>query len=225
VTKVARPTGTKMGIREQGTAEQRTRGRARPPSPMAVTDRTQQQEQTRPSWPGRAHGLVKLLSPRCSRHAAVRPPLARATSSAAGSGTATPRPGPPRPRWGSKGPDLGRKDAATIVSLRHPATKQRRRRHLATPSRAPARRRRCWNVVDLGAPSSAEGSPAPPYQSCGYRQGRRRRHRGAFARRPAPTAAVGKEEGGARRLGFPSPRRRPRGWCGTVFSIFTVSST
>jgi hypothetical protein len=42
VTKVARPTETKMGIRERGTAEQRTRGRTRPPLPMAVTDQTQQ---------------------------------------------------------------------------------------------------------------------------------------------------------------------------------------
>jgi hypothetical protein len=97
-TKESRPTGMKMGIREQGTAEQRTRGRARPPPPMAVTDRTQQQEQTRPSWPGRAHGLVKLPTPRCSRHAAVRPSPARATSLAAGGGTSPPRPSPPRPR-------------------------------------------------------------------------------------------------------------------------------
>jgi hypothetical protein len=73
-TEVTRPTGTKKGIREHGTAEQRTRGRARPPPPMAVTDRTQQQEQTGPFWPGRARGLVKLPSPRCSRRAAVQPP-------------------------------------------------------------------------------------------------------------------------------------------------------
>jgi hypothetical protein len=38
---VERSTGTKMGIRERGTAEQWTRGRARPPLPMAVTDRMQ----------------------------------------------------------------------------------------------------------------------------------------------------------------------------------------
>jgi hypothetical protein len=76
MTKVSRSMGTKMGIRERGTAEQRTHGRARPPPPMAVTDRTQQQEQTRPSWPGQARGLVKLPSPRYSRHAAVRPPQA-----------------------------------------------------------------------------------------------------------------------------------------------------
>jgi hypothetical protein len=52
ITKEARLTGTKIGIREQGTAEQQTRWRARPPPPITVTDQMQQQEQTRPSWPG-----------------------------------------------------------------------------------------------------------------------------------------------------------------------------
>jgi hypothetical protein len=56
VTKVVRPTETEKGIRKQGAAGQRTRGRARPPPPMAVTDRTQQQEQTRPSGPAEPAG-------------------------------------------------------------------------------------------------------------------------------------------------------------------------
>jgi hypothetical protein len=58
--------------RERGLAKQRTRRRARPPPPKAVTDRTPQQKQTRPFWPGRARGLVKLPSPRCSKHVAVQ---------------------------------------------------------------------------------------------------------------------------------------------------------
>jgi hypothetical protein len=53
-------------------------------------------------WPGQARGLVKLPSPRCSRHATIWPPPAQATSPAAGSGIATARPGPPRPKWAQR---------------------------------------------------------------------------------------------------------------------------
>jgi hypothetical protein len=134
---------------------------------MAVTDWTQQQEQTRPSWPGRARELMKLMSPRCSRHAAVRPPPARATSSAARSGTAMARPGPPRPRWGPKGPVLGREDAATTVSLHHLTAKQRHQCHLATPSCTPARHCRRRNAIGLRAPPPDEDNPAPPCQARG----------------------------------------------------------
>jgi hypothetical protein len=56
VTKVVRPTETERGTRKQRAAGQRTRGRARPPPPKAVTDRTQQQEHTRPSGPAEPAG-------------------------------------------------------------------------------------------------------------------------------------------------------------------------
>jgi hypothetical protein len=105
---------------------------------MAVTDRTQRQEQTRPFWPGRARGLVKLPSPRCSRRAAVRPP--------------SPEPPlrPPevvQPRPGLARPDPDGAQRAQIwagrtppASPRRPTAKERPPRHLATratPSRAP----------------------------------------------------------------------------------------
>jgi hypothetical protein len=53
VTKVVRPTRSRRDSRERGTAEQRTCGRTRPPPPVAVTDRTQQQEQSRPPGPAK----------------------------------------------------------------------------------------------------------------------------------------------------------------------------
>jgi hypothetical protein len=190
-----------MGIREQGMAEHRTRGRARPPPPMAVTDRTQQKEQTSPSGPRRARGLVKLPSPRCSRH----------TSLATGGGTATPRPGLPRPRWGPKGLDLGRADAARVTALPHrqEAASSSPGHPSARPCRAPPppeRRRPVGTAAGRGesraslSSEQVEARPSPPAPrglcpvACADGGGgRRRRRRGAW------------------RLGFLCPDDRPRG--------------
>jgi hypothetical protein len=129
-TEATRPTRMKKGIREQRTAEQRTRGRERPPPPMAVTDQTHQQEQTRPFWPGRARGLVKLPSPRCSRHAAVRPPPPEPP-------LRPPEVVQPRPGLARPDPDGARRaqiwaDRAPPASPHHPTAKERPPRRLAT---------------------------------------------------------------------------------------------
>jgi hypothetical protein len=105
---------------------------------MAVTDRTQQQEQTRPFWPGRARGLVKLPSPRCSRRATVRPPSPEPP-------LRPPEVVQPRPGLARPDPDGARRaqiwaGRTPPASPRRPTAKERPPRHLATratPSRAP----------------------------------------------------------------------------------------
>jgi hypothetical protein len=200
-----------MGIREQGTAEQRTRGRARPPPPMAVTDRTQQQEQTRPSWPGRARGLVKLPSPRCSRHAAVRPFPARATSPAAGGGTAPqawPAQTQKRPEEPRSGPG-GRRHQRHCATHRQAAASSNSAHPEPRPCRAspsPERSQPEGTAAGRGEPRASlpglreEAGPPPPAP------------RGLC---PAACADGGGGGGGSGGGGaaarVPSPRVRPRG--------------
>jgi hypothetical protein len=178
---------------------------------MTVTDRTQ--HRSRPGPPGPAEPAGSLSS----HHRATvdaspsRPPLARSTPPAAGGGTAMPEAGPPRPRWGPEGPRSGPRGRGHQPP-RHPTAKQRRRRRLVIRSCAT---RRGASPLEPPQPEHAtadQESPAPPSQTRGSRQGRRRRHRAGFARRPALAAAEGEEEGGRElRARVWSPRRRPQG--------------
>jgi hypothetical protein len=139
---------------------------------MAVTDRTQQQEQTRSFWPGQARGLVKLPSPRCSRRAAVRPPSPEPP-------LRPPEVVQPRPGLARPDPDGARRaqiwaGRTPPASPRRPTAKERPPRHLATratPSRAPPpseRREPESTAAGRGEPratltsSRVEARPPPP---------------------------------------------------------------
>nr|XP_040249668.1 basic proline-rich protein-like [Aegilops tauschii subsp. strangulata] len=98
---------------------------ARASGTVAVAVRTPQRGIPGHPWPGQArNGPAKPRRPRCSRLASTPPAPAdhrRSPPPPDGHANATPVAGPPRPRWGLKGPNLGRAGAASPRSPAPPA--------------------------------------------------------------------------------------------------------
>nr|XP_051229310.1 uncharacterized protein LOC127347127 [Lolium perenne] len=149
----------------RGEPGQQPRGRAQPPPPAAVTDRTQLQEQTRPLWPDRARRareapVAALQSTR--RHPSH--PQQEKLHQPPGADLGMPDLARPSPDGPQTGPDLGQGRASRAAAA-HPAAPLPRGRAAATrpPGAAPpAVRRRRRHLAHQEAPPLAGESPAPP---------------------------------------------------------------
>jgi hypothetical protein len=112
-------------------------------------------EQTKPTWPGRARGLVKLLSPCCSQRAAVRPPPARATPPVVGGGTTMPAGKTPPPAIAPP-----RRQAAPLLPSCHPVMRHPARRTVAGTTLTREHRCRPWRTPRLPAKRAGRGEAA-----------------------------------------------------------------
>nr|XP_020154471.1 nascent polypeptide-associated complex subunit alpha, muscle-specific form-like [Aegilops tauschii subsp. strangulata] len=133
----------------EGTTSTAVAREARASGTVAVAVRTRQRGMPGHPWPSQARSRpVKPRRPRCSRpasappapsHSSLLPCLPEATPET------IPAAGPPRPRWGPKGPDLGRADdarsrrrpTARLHAPRNPAGTPNHRRLIAPPGAAP----------------------------------------------------------------------------------------
>nr|XP_051191050.1 uncharacterized protein LOC127304401 [Lolium perenne] len=154
----------------RGEPGQQPRGRAQPPPPAAVTDRTQLQEQTRPLWPGRARQAreAPVAALQSTRRRPSHPQQEK-LHQPPGADLGMPDLALPSPDGPQIGPDLGQgraaRGAADLPAA--PAAKRPRHRHRTTRSSATRGAPPAATPCPPEAPPAAEESPAPPGLACG----------------------------------------------------------
>nr|XP_051205332.1 uncharacterized protein LOC127319157 [Lolium perenne] len=175
----------------RGEPGQQPRGRAQPPPPAAVTDRTQLQEQTRPLWPGRAHRAREApVAALQSTRRRPSHPQQETPHQPPGAGLGKPDLARPSPDGAQTGPDLGQGCAARAAAEHPaaPAAKGPRRRHPGHPTPPPP--------PELASPERtarpAPGDPASPASRAGRSMSAARRHRTGLC--PAACADGGEGE-------------------------------
>jgi hypothetical protein len=146
-----------------------------------------------------------------------------------GAGTEKPDLARPSPDGAQKGLDLGQDSAA--AGLRAAAPPSGRATATVSPGAAAPReeRSRHRNPVHRGAPPPAQGDPASPASRAGRSRSTAASTARNFARRPAPTAAKGREgeeeTGGARVGGSPDLARGGRGGRSVSRRSYVITSS